>query len=145
MAEGLHSGWETAGVVFVVDDLAGWLVGLLADAGRKKLTTLVLGDAQERALQQAASAAVQDTAGLLLRGDRFTSRTLRESLIVATGDDSAEVLNYPAKGANDGLPGRRWTDHGNDDGVRGLSGRRLAPTATPKTRVPVLGSAELGL
>ena len=43
MAEGLHSGWETAGVVFVVDDLAGWLVGLLADAGRKKLTTLVLG------------------------------------------------------------------------------------------------------
>ena len=27
-------------------------------------------------------------------------------------------------------------------GVRGLSGRRLAPTATPKTRVPVLGNAE---
>ncbi len=27
-------------------------------------------------------------------------------------------------------------------GVQGLSGRRLAPTATPKTRVPVLGSAE---
>jgi hypothetical protein len=41
-------------VVFVVDDLAAWLVGLLADAGRKKLTTLVLGGAQERALQQAA-------------------------------------------------------------------------------------------
>jgi hypothetical protein len=30
-------------VVFVVDDLAAWLAGLLADAGRKKLTTLVLG------------------------------------------------------------------------------------------------------
>ena len=30
-------------------------------------------------------------------------------------------------------------------GVRGLSGRRLAPTATPKTRVPVLGSAELAV
>ncbi len=28
---------------------------------------------------------------------------------------------------------------------RGLSGRRLAPTATPKTRVPVLGSAELAV
>ena len=56
-------------MVFVVDDLAGWLVGLLADAGRKKLTTLVLGDAQERALQQAASAAVQDTAGELSPSD----------------------------------------------------------------------------
>ena len=56
-------------MVFVVDDLAAWLVGLLADAGRKKLTTLVLGDAQERALQQAASAAVQDTAGELSPSD----------------------------------------------------------------------------
>ena len=62
MAEGLHGGWETAGVVFVADDLAAWLVGLLADAGRKKLTTLVLGSDQERALRQAATAAVQATA-----------------------------------------------------------------------------------
>ena len=56
-------------MVFVVDDLAAWLVGLLADAGRKKLTALVLGDAQERALQQAAVAAVQDTAGELSPSD----------------------------------------------------------------------------
>ena len=56
-------------MVFVVDDLAAWLVGLLADAGRKKLTTLVLGDAQERALQQAAIAAVQDTADELSPSD----------------------------------------------------------------------------
>ena len=49
-------------MVFVVDDLAAWLVGLLADAGRRKLTTLVLGGVQDRALQQAAIAAVQDTA-----------------------------------------------------------------------------------
>jgi hypothetical protein len=52
-------------VVFVADDLAGWLVGLLADAGRKKLTTLVLGSDQERALRQAATAAIQLTAGQL--------------------------------------------------------------------------------
>ena len=64
-----HGGWETAGVVFVVDDLAAWLVGLLADADRKKLTTLVLGDAQERALQQAAIAATQDTAEELRPSD----------------------------------------------------------------------------
>jgi hypothetical protein len=56
-------------VVFVVDDLAAWLVGLLADAGRKKLTKLVLGDAQERALQQAVIAAVQDTADELSPSD----------------------------------------------------------------------------
>jgi hypothetical protein len=35
---------KTAGVVFVVDALAAWLVGLVADAGRKKLTSLVLGE-----------------------------------------------------------------------------------------------------
>jgi hypothetical protein len=54
---------ETAGVVFAADDLGAWLVGLLADAGRKKLTALVLGSEQERALRQAATAAVQATAG----------------------------------------------------------------------------------
>jgi len=35
---------------------------LLADAGRKKLTALVLGSDQERALRKAAADAVQDTA-----------------------------------------------------------------------------------
>lgn len=47
---------------FVADDLAAWLVGLLADASRKKLTALVLGTKQERALLSAATAAVQETA-----------------------------------------------------------------------------------
>ena len=49
-------------MVFLVGDLGAWLVGLLADAGRKKLTTLVLGSDQERALRQAATAAIQATA-----------------------------------------------------------------------------------
>jgi hypothetical protein len=48
-------------VVFIVDDLLGWLVGLVADAGRKKLVTLVLGSDQERALRQATVAAVEAT------------------------------------------------------------------------------------
>jgi len=48
-------------VVFGADDLGAWLVGLLADAGSKKLTALVLGSEQERALRQAGAAAVQDT------------------------------------------------------------------------------------
>jgi predicted negative regulator of RcsB-dependent stress response len=49
-------------VVFVADDLGAWLVGLLADATRKKLTALMLGSDQERALRKAATAAVQDIA-----------------------------------------------------------------------------------
>ena len=55
-------GLKLASVVFVADDLGAWLVGLLADAGRKKLTALVLGSDQERALRKAAADAVQDTA-----------------------------------------------------------------------------------
>ena len=46
-------------MAFVADDLAAWLVGLLADTGRKKLTALVLGTEQERALRSAATAAVE--------------------------------------------------------------------------------------
>ena len=49
-------------MVFVADALGGWLVGLLANAGRKRLTKLVLGNEQERALRQAADAAVWATA-----------------------------------------------------------------------------------
>lgn len=45
-------------MVFVADDLVGWLIGLLADAGRKKLTSLIFGSEQERALQSAARTAV---------------------------------------------------------------------------------------
>jgi hypothetical protein len=53
---------QTAGVVFVADALGGWLVGQLADAGGKRLTKLVLGNEQERALRRAADAAVWATA-----------------------------------------------------------------------------------
>jgi hypothetical protein len=52
-------------VVFVAGDLLAWLVGLLADAGRKNLTTWVPGDDQERALRQAATTAVKLTAAEL--------------------------------------------------------------------------------
>ena len=59
--------WQTAGVAFVT--LAGWLIGLLADAGRKRLTTFVLGSEQERALRSAAKAAVRLTVEELPSGD----------------------------------------------------------------------------
>ena len=55
--------------MFVVDDLLGWLVGLVADAGRKKLVTRVLGSDQERALRPAVEAAVAATAAQLAPSD----------------------------------------------------------------------------
>jgi hypothetical protein len=64
------AGWETVGVPFVADDLGAWLVGVLADAGRKKLITLVLGTDQQRALRSAATAAVRLTAGELHHDDQ---------------------------------------------------------------------------
>jgi hypothetical protein len=60
--------WEAAVVVFAADDFGAWLVGLLADAGRRRLTTWVLGTEQERALRQAATAAVGLTAAELAPG-----------------------------------------------------------------------------
>lgn len=54
---------------FVADDLGAWLIGLLADASRKKLTELVLGTEQERALRSAATVAIQLTAHELRPGD----------------------------------------------------------------------------
>jgi uncharacterized protein YidB (DUF937 family) len=47
--------------VFVVDDLVGWLIGHLADAGYHKLATLLRGSDQVRALKAAVTAAVQVT------------------------------------------------------------------------------------
>ena len=57
-------------VSFVADDLAAWLVALVADSGRKKLTSLLVGDERDRALLQAATAAVQSAAADLCVGDQ---------------------------------------------------------------------------
>jgi tetratricopeptide (TPR) repeat protein len=52
-------------MVLVADDLTAWLVALLADAGRKRLTSWLLGTDQERALRQVAVAAIDCTAAKL--------------------------------------------------------------------------------
>jgi hypothetical protein len=49
-------------MVFVAEAFAGWLFGQLADAGRKRLSAGLLGNDQQRALQQAATAAIWATA-----------------------------------------------------------------------------------
>jgi NB-ARC domain len=85
-----------AGVVFFVDALGGWLIGLLADAGRKKLTTLVLGSEQERALRSAARAAVRRTAADLRPGNDEQAAQLAAVV--------SEVFGKP-------VPGSRLAEH----------------------------------
>jgi hypothetical protein len=46
------TGRDNGHMAFVADDLAAWLIGILADRGRKRLTTVLLGTDQERALHQ---------------------------------------------------------------------------------------------
>lgn len=83
--------WDTGGMPFVADDLGAWLVALLADAGRKKLTALVLGDDQERALRMAATAAVLATTQELSPED---GERAQELVLVVT-----HVFRQPAPGA----------------------------------------------
>ena len=47
---------------WVADDLGAWLIAVLADAGRKKLTAFILGTDQERALREASAVAVRGVA-----------------------------------------------------------------------------------
>jgi hypothetical protein len=54
-------------MVWVADDFAAWLVERLADAGRRRLTSLLLGDEFERALRVAATAAIDVVAAELAR------------------------------------------------------------------------------
>ena len=59
-----------AGMVLGADPFTAWLVFILAEAGRKRLTSLVFGDEQERALQaRAAEAALERTAAESRPGD----------------------------------------------------------------------------
>jgi TPR repeat protein len=77
-------------MVFVADDLGAWLIGLLADAGRRKLTVLVLGSDQKRALRKAAVDAVQDTAAEMNLPDEQATR-----LVTLIG----EAFRRPVQGA----------------------------------------------
>ena len=56
-------------MTFVADDLAAWLIGLVADAGRRKLTSVILGTEQERAMRAVATAAVGSAAQDICSGD----------------------------------------------------------------------------
>ena len=78
-------------MVSIADAFAAWLVALLGDAARKRLTTLVLGSEQERALHQAATAAIQSTATKLDPSGREQAESL--AMVVS------EVFDQPNPGA----------------------------------------------
>ena len=79
-------------MVFVADDLAAWLIGLLADRGRRRLTTVLLGTEQERALRSAATTAVRQTARDLRPDD--DERAEHVALVIS------QVFSEPAPGAS---------------------------------------------
>jgi hypothetical protein len=81
-------------MMWVADDLAAWLVEQLADAGRRRLADLVLGDDFDRALRQAATTAVEATAGELSPGDEDRAECL--AMIIS------EVFAAPASDAQGG-------------------------------------------
>jgi tetratricopeptide (TPR) repeat protein len=80
-----------AEIVFVADDLAAWLIFISAEGGRKKLTSLILGDDQERALRPAATEAVQLTSAELCPGDAQRA----EELAIMVG----QLFKTPVPGA----------------------------------------------
>jgi hypothetical protein len=82
--------WDTVVVVFVADDLGAWLVGLVADVGRRRITDWVLGSEQERALRQAATAAAQRTAEELRPGSNEPPEHLAMTI--------SEVFSRPVLG-----------------------------------------------
>jgi hypothetical protein len=77
-------------VVFGVDALGAWLVEHLADAGRKKLTALILGDEQERALRQAATVAVRTTAAQMSQSDGERAEQLQMVISQVFGDPAPD-------------------------------------------------------
>lgn len=83
--------------MFVADDLGAWLVGLLADAGRRRLVSWVLGTEQERALRQAATVAVQRTAAELCPNDDKQAGQLAIVISeVFTAPEEASLLDESA-------------------------------------------------
>jgi hypothetical protein len=71
--------WETPGV-FVIDDLVAWLTGRPADVGYKRLSTLLRGSDQARALKEAVTAAVQVTVDEIGPSDREEAERIAEEI-----------------------------------------------------------------
>jgi len=69
--------------VFGVDNLVGWLIGRLLDAGYQKLATRVRGSDQARALRKAVEAAVQATVAEIGLSDPVEAEQAAEQINTA--------------------------------------------------------------
>ena len=85
-------------MVYGADDLGAWLIFILAEEGRKKLFTLVLGSKQERDPESAATAAVQRTAEELRPDDAEQVEDLSRVIDEVFGEPvPGEPLAYSAQ------------------------------------------------
>ena len=143
-------------MVWVADDLAGWLLEQLADAGRRKLTDLILGDELERALRQAATVAVQVTAEELSGGDKTRAQVLAMAIserfaaeVPVAASAQATVLEGLRAGIAGQLavledrglttaPGQSWAD------AAGVAAGVLAPQLTAALLSQILSRAARG-
>ena len=71
--------------MLVVDDLVGWLVGRLADAGYQKVSTRLRGSEQDRVLSQAVAVAVQAVVGEISPSDEQRADQLAARISGAFG------------------------------------------------------------
>ena len=112
-------------MVFIADDLGAWLVALVADAARKRLITWVLGSDQERALRQAANAAVQQTLDEFSpAGDKQRARQLTTAIKKALEQPE---LAAPRTGQMTATTRRNIAPRGRTRGLGGARSRKSAP------------------
>jgi hypothetical protein len=93
-------------MVFGADDVGAWLVAVLGDAGRRKVTEFVLGSDQERALGRVAKAALQAMAREASGGDEAQA----QNLALVVGEVFAAAVPgaaLVAAGGNAGVAGGR--------------------------------------
>jgi hypothetical protein len=84
-------------MVFMAGGLGDWLIGVLADAGRRRVTRLILGSDQEQALRKAAADAIHLTA-TGLRPDDAEEAGRVEAVLSQVFDSETSAESLP-KGA----------------------------------------------
>jgi tetratricopeptide (TPR) repeat protein len=84
-------------MALIGDDLLAWLVALLADAGRKRLTAFMSGNDQERALREATAAAILNTAAELCPDSSDSAEQL--ALVIDRAFGQATKLATPMRSA----------------------------------------------
>jgi hypothetical protein len=88
-------------MVFIAEAFAAWLIGQFADIGHKRLGEWLLGSDQQRALQQAATAAIQATARQLRPGPTTADDALGADHLARVIDQVFQTAPTPAESMAD--------------------------------------------